>query len=329
MREARPREERGFALLAVLLVVALLGMVGAEFAYSMRLEASAARAWRDGIAATHLAEAAVEQAIREIVAAAAAPVVVGMDEAGVLTFYTRERTARPRLSREKVPLGAGHFTYRITDEAARLNVNTAPPDRLDRLLQQLGLDKSERGVIVDSVTDWRDPNEEHRVNGAESDDYYLKLPVPYRSRNANLESVTELLQIRGVTPALFRGSEGKPGLAEFVSAKGRGQVNINTASEQVLRAHGLSDAEVSLIVQARRDEPYFQMPGQFGGRGFTVNTETFRIEAEGLVDDRVQARVTAIVQRRAAGATGGGGATGAGGATGGAAVAYLEWWAGR
>ncbi|MGH7388658.1 MAG: general secretion pathway protein GspK [Candidatus Rokuibacteriota bacterium] len=312
---ARRQDERGFALLAVLLVVALLGMVGAEFAYSMRLEASAARAWRDGIAATHLAEAAVEQAIREIVADAQ---FVGVDEAGVMTFYTRERTARPRLSREKVPLGMGHFTYRITDEEARLNLNTTPPERLDRLLQQLGLDKSERDVIVNSLLDWRDPNEEHRLSGAESDDYYLKLPVPYRSRNANLESVSELLQIRGVTPTLFRGSDGKPGLADFVSVKTRGQVNINTASEPVLRAHGLSDAEVSLILQTRSDEPFFTPPSQFGGRGFVVNTQTFRIEAEGLVGDRVQARITAVVQRRADPA-----------ATGGAGVAYLEWWAGR
>jgi general secretion pathway protein K len=310
----RPRDERGFALLAVLLVLALLGVVGAEFSYSMRLEASAVRAWRDGIAATHLAEAGIEQAVREIVADSQ---YVGTDEAGVLTFYTRERLARPRLAREKVALGAGQYSYRISDEESRVNLNAATPDRVDRLLQQFGIDKRERDVIVDSLMDWRDPNEEHRLNGAESEDYYLKLPVPYRSRNANLDSVTELLQIRGVTPALFHGAEGKPGLVEFVSVKSRGQVNINTAPEQVLRAYALSDAEVSFILQTRRDEPFFTPPSQFGGRGFVVNTQTFRIEAEGLVDGRVQARVTAIVQRRADAATGGAG------------VAVLEWWAGR
>lgn len=313
MTARRPREERGFALLAVLLVLALLGVVGAEFAYSMRLEASAVRAWRDGIAATHLAEAAIEQAVREIVADSQ---YVGLDEAGVFTFYTRERTARPRLVRDKVALGSGHFSYRISDEEARLNLNAASPDRLDRLLQQFGLDKRARDEIVDSLMDWRDANDEHRLHGAESDDYYLKLPVPYRARNANLDSVSELLQIRGVTAALFRGAEDAPGLVDFVTVKSRGQVNINTAPEQVLRAQGLSDAEISFILQSRQAEPFFAPPSQFGGRGFVVNTQTFRIEAEGLVEDRVQARVTAIVQRRADG----------GGGTG---VAYLEWWSGR
>jgi len=47
--------QRGFALVAVLLVLALLGVVGAEFAYSMRLEASAVRAWKEGVAGMHLA----------------------------------------------------------------------------------------------------------------------------------------------------------------------------------------------------------------------------------------------------------------------------------
>ncbi len=309
----RARGERGFALLAVLLVMALLGVIGAEFAYSMRLEASAVRSWRDGIVATHLAEAGVEQAIREIVADSQ---FVGLDAAGIMTFYTRDRTARPQLQRQEVAFGPGQFSYRITDEEARLNINTAPPDRLDRLLQQLGLEKTDRDVIVDSVADWRDPNEEHRLNGAESEDYYLKLPVPYRSRNANLDSTAELLQIRGVTPALFRGADDKPGLSDLVTVKTGGTVNINTASETILRAYGLSDAEIIQIVQTRRETPYFVAPSQFGGRGFSISTQTFRIEAEGLIEGRVQARITAVVRRADAAATG-------------TAVTFLEWSAGR
>ena len=50
--------EGGFALIAVLLVLAMPGVVGAEFAYSMRLEATSVRAYKDGVIGTHLAEAA-------------------------------------------------------------------------------------------------------------------------------------------------------------------------------------------------------------------------------------------------------------------------------
>src|SRR6185503_10814304 len=60
-------DERGFALLAVLLVLGILGVLGAEFAYSMRLEASAVRGYKDGIIAGYLAEAGVAQAAKEII----------------------------------------------------------------------------------------------------------------------------------------------------------------------------------------------------------------------------------------------------------------------
>ena len=50
------RAERGFALIVVLLVMAIVGVISAEFSYSMRLEATAVRAYKDGILARHLAD---------------------------------------------------------------------------------------------------------------------------------------------------------------------------------------------------------------------------------------------------------------------------------
>jgi general secretion pathway protein K len=296
-RAARPalRDEQGFALLLVLLVLALVAVVSVEFAYSMRLEAAAVRAYKSGIIGNHLAETALEQAIREIVADA--PFVVE-EEDGLLTFYTADRRPLPRLRREKAELGGGQYSYRITDEEARLNVNSSPPDRIDRLLQALGLDKEVRDTIVDSIQDWRDPNEEHRLNGAESEDYYLKLPVPYRAHNANLESITELLQIKGVTPAIYNGTKDHPGLAALVTVRGSGTVNMNTAGADALRALGLSTAEITEIVQSRRNNGPYPNPGRFGGRNLSWVTKTFRVEAEGIVDDRVAVRLTAIVQKR-------------------------------
>jgi len=289
------RNERGFALVVVLLVLALVAVAGGEFAYSMRLEAAAVRAYKAGIIGNHLAEAALAQAVREIVSDAAYAVE---ETDGLLTFCTAARVPLPRLKREKVELTGGQFSYRITDEEARINVNTSPPDRIDRLLQTLGLEKDVRDTISDSLQDWRDPNDEYRVRGAESEDYYLKLPVPYRARNANLESVTELLQIKGVTPAIYNGTKDAPGLAALVTVRSPGQVNINTAPVQVLSALGLSTAEISEILQSRRITPYNVVPGKFAARNMSVATKTFRIEAEAIVDDRVVAKLTAIVQKK-------------------------------
>ena len=288
--------DRGFALIAVLLVLAMIGVLGAEFAYSMRLEATSVRSYKDTLTGAHLAEAGIEQAIREI---AGDVMYAVLAEDGNLTFYNRTNLELKRLPRTNVPLGAGQFSYRITDEEARLNLNTSPPDRVERLLEALGLEKSVRDTINDSLQDWRDTNEEHRLNGAESEDYYLKLPLPYRSKNANLDSITELLQIKGITPAIYYGSPGKPGLAAYVTVKSPGQVNLNSTSCTVLRSLGFGDAECSAVEQTRRAGAYVSVPGQFGGRGLSLTTRTFRIEADGIIDGQVRAQLTAIVQRQA------------------------------
>lgn len=287
--------ERGFALLAVMLVLALLGVVVTEFAYSMRLEATMARSFTESVIGLHLAEAALEQAIREILTGA--PLVALPREEPLLTFFRSPTQPLPRLPRSEVRLGPGQFAYRITDEEARLNLNTAPPDRVDRLLASLGLDKQARDTINDSLQDWKDPNEEHRLNGAESEDTYLKHPVPYRARNGPLEDVAELLQIKGVTRALYFGSADEPGLVELVTVNGTGQVNINTAPEPVLKALGLSEADVSEIVQSRSIAPYATVPPRFTGRGFAATSRTFRVEAAGWVGGTVRVRGLAIVQK--------------------------------
>jgi general secretion pathway protein K len=290
--------ERGFVLLAVLLVLSLLAVVVTELAFSARLEASMVRSYRDGVLARHLAEAAVQQAIREIATPAQ---VAALDETGQLVFYRvlpgqTTPTRLPALPRARVPLGAGEFSYRLADESARLELNTPAPNRFARLLDALQVDPSERDIIVDSLQDWRDADELPRLHGAESE-FYLGLPVPYRARNANLQDVAELLQIRGVTPELFWGAGDRPGLGDLVTAAAASAVNLNTASPLVLKALGLSDAEIADVVQTRARAPYPSVPGRFASRGLAVGSSVFRIEAEGRVAGVVRSRVVAIVQR--------------------------------
>ena len=302
------RDQRGFALLAVSLVLAVLGVVVTEFAFAMRLETSMVRAYKEGILARNLAEAGVQQAIREILTENTT--VHGIDEDGQVVFC---RTAQagatpqrlPALVRSRVALGQGDFSYRITDEEGRVNINGGP-QRVSRLLQALGLDRSVRDQIVDGIEDWRDANDTHRANGAESEDTYAKLPLPYRARNGNFQDAAELLQVKGVTPELYEGTAAQPGLADLVTVRGAGRININTAPRPVLEAAGLSTAEINDIMQGRASNPCGTL-GRFGGRGqLGTGSQTFRIESEGWLGGRPKARVLAIVQKtgsRAAGTT--------------------------
>ena len=165
------------------------------------------------------------------------------------------------------------------------------------------LDRDRRGQDRARLDRRRDrglagPNDTTRTNGAESDDY-LKLPVPYRARNGNFQDTDELLQVKGITPEMYFGHEDKPALADALTARSRGTVNINTAPAPVLSALGLSDAEISNIVQERTNNPYPTVPGRFSGRRTTVGSTTFRIDAEGIVGGEPKARIVAIVQKSA------------------------------
>jgi general secretion pathway protein K len=272
---AGPGRDRGIALIVVLLVLALLLTVVADFAQTVRLEAVTTINFRTGLGETWLAEAGYQRAVAEILPEA---ISHELDGEGRLVFR-RERLGTPAVpERLDVPLGAARFSYRITDETARINLNRAAPSLLDRLLTELRVEKTERDAIGDAIQDWRDPNEEHRLNGAESD-YYQSLAVPYRSKNGDFDAVEELLQIRGVTPELLRGTAERPGLAASLTVAGTGTVNVNTADRPVLRALGLAEAEVELLVARRPYVDLSSLPPNLRRGSQRTRSDAFRIEA--------------------------------------------------
>ena len=291
------RNERGLALVIVLLVLSLLLAIAGEFALAMRLEGTTTLNFRAAVAAGYLAEAAYQRALAELAPDAIAQ---HLDETGLRVFRRSRNETVKAPDRRDIALGPGRFSYEITDEDARLNLNRMSPEQLHRLLTELGAERDARDVIVDSTQDWRDANEEHRLNGAESD-YYLSLPVPYRSKNADFDSVEELLQVRGVTPQFFYGTAEKPGLVAYLTVAGSGAININTASDLVLRTLGYVQAQVDLLKQAR---PYLDVnpnslpPGVPRIGGLTFRSTSFRIEATGEVPGQARRTLRAIVRRQ-------------------------------
>ena len=129
--------------------------------------------------------------------------------------------------------------------------------------------------------------------GPLSAEFAFSMRLEASAARAYKESVAELLQIRGVTPRLFYGAEGTPGLIDLVTVKTPGVVNINTAGPAVLRTMGLADAEISEILQSRRYGPYTDVD-RFSGRGLVATTQTFRVEAEAFLDEQPRARLTAV-----------------------------------
>jgi general secretion pathway protein K len=286
--------ERGLALVAVLVTLALLLAVAGELAQAMRIEGRATAGFRHAAVTAQLAEAGYHRAVAELL-----PDVLAheLDPEGRLAMRRTRLGTVEAPARSGLTLGRGQLGYRITDESARLNVNRATPDVLRRLLVGLGVERANQDVIVDSLLDWRDSNEEHRLNGAESE-HYLALPLPYRSKNANLDDVAELAQVRGVTADLLHGRAGSPGLLDVLTVAGAGAINVNTVSAPVLAALGFATAEIQVLAGGR---PYLDaaaVPGPLRRGAQQTRTDTFRIEAWGETGGRRGRTLVAVVQRR-------------------------------
>jgi type II secretory pathway component PulK len=106
----------------------------------------------------------------------------------------------------------GKMRFGITDEASKLNLNTATEEQLLRLLQPVVLAMGhEPGVeleLVYAILDWRDADDEpgSEEKPAESA-YYRTLDPPYRAKNAPFESVEELLMVRGFNGRVLYGED--------------------------------------------------------------------------------------------------------------------------
>jgi len=89
--------------------------------------------------------------------------------------------------------------YGLTDEAGKLNLNVASEDQLKRL----------PGVTAEmaaALLDWREKGDKPREGGAK-DEYYMSLEQPYRCKQAPLDTVEELLLVKGFTAKELFGED--------------------------------------------------------------------------------------------------------------------------
>jgi general secretion pathway protein K len=203
--------QRGIALIMVLFVLVLLAVIVMEFCFTMRMEANVTRNFKEGEEAYFCAQAGINKAIIELVKAMT---VVKKAETSQSTLVEGEAVEeeeewRPRDEPYQFSLGERVCEILIRDEGGKININTADDTLLRRLVEEgCGIKGSERDTIVDSILDWRDPDHNHRLNGAE-DDYYKSLPEPYEARDGNFVVTEELLLVRGVTDEIFYGTGEK------------------------------------------------------------------------------------------------------------------------
>jgi general secretion pathway protein K len=174
-------DETGYALVAAvaaILVFSLLALAGVS---AMRA------AVITGAAEVDTAEAA---------AAADAGIALGIHH-----LLTTDATARWSIDGRPRRIGfeRAQITIRVEDERGKIPINLIEDAEITTLLEAVGLDGPRLRIARDSFLDWRDDDEEPRLDGAENAYYRLQR---IRPRNGALLAIGELGRIRGFSPAL-------------------------------------------------------------------------------------------------------------------------------
>ena len=203
IRQFGSENERGAALLTVLLLVAVIAILAAHGI--------------DRLAgATKLASNARElsQAKAYLIAAES----IGMESAKQIVSASPGRTSNVggwNGREQKVPVPGGIISATLADGGNCFNINSlvtqqeavlsARPEGLAqfaRLMVMQGVLDGDSADIAESVADWIDSDSVASPRGAE-DQYYLQQENPYRTANALIVDVSELRTIKGMTDEIF------------------------------------------------------------------------------------------------------------------------------
>lgn len=258
---------RGSALIFVLIVVSSMTILALGLARRCRIESKLAHSSAYKTKTYHLALAGLQ---------GCKAVLTIEDELKPARAAFLCRSAPVSLDSEllaglKASLGADAvLAYWIRDELGYLSVNAFDPKGLEEF-------PAVSPEQIAGILDWTDPDNDTSSDGGEQD-YYERLESPLLCKNAPIQSLRELLFIKGITRGDYLGWLGKqhltpseaglgekiadghvdidnPGLVNLFSVQGDGRVNINTVSSMILSTFPGIDRNAAELVLRYRAGP--------------------------------------------------------------------------
>ena len=317
MRAKRTKaKQKGFVVVLVLSMVGLLAVLLLGFNYKSRANLLAVGDFQELQQALNCARAGLNVAVAAI----------GNTE----DILTNRKLANLFSEQTSFPIGGGNCSITVTDEAGKLNVNLltnqdgklnrAGIDQLLRLIDLLNRQPAEGGGVshigyglVPAIIDWMDTDDEvvclafvkSENLGAESD-YYAGLEPPYRCRNRPLGTIEELLLLKGITPEVFNR------IRDYVTVKGDGKVNINSAPKIVIESlsQELNPALAQIIIDRRKIKPFDSIiqlqdvPGMTDGLYYSIKDmitvsptdHYYLVTSRGNVD-RISSTISAVLRK--------------------------------
>ncbi len=196
---------------------------------------------------------------------------------------------------EPTAIDGGQIAATISDCQSRFNVNNllAPGNvgkasltRLRRMFTILDVPQE----LVDRLLDWLDADDNIHYPGGAEDSYYTGIVPAYRSANNAIADISELRLIYGFTDEIYQALE------PYLSALPVGvSINVNTASEIVLRSLGnITPQDAEAIISSREEQPFtdidafLQHPALAGREvtadGLSVSSQYFAAESRVQID---------------------------------------------
>jgi len=252
---AKPVQQRGSVLLIVMWTAVLLTILVTAMASKVRL--SARTAFNNQLAADDYTQmmSALHSAEMEILLERMSPPIdapIETDSEGEILDRSLRFDGRPLRLSYPTP---DDMVVRIINHSGMINLNRIPRASMQLLIEKRlqditgeEADPEEVQNLLAAWTDWTDLNDLEGINGAERD-YYEALDPPYLPRNnPELDSVNELLHVRGFAE-LFEGVDLESAFTIYGNNR---QLNINVATREALSLlPGLTPALIDDLLAVR------------------------------------------------------------------------------
>jgi type II secretory pathway component PulK len=239
-----PTPRRGIVLLSVLVVVVLLTLAAYQYSELMMAEYKAAYSYTQGLQAKALAESGVAYVAANLSDANAFSSVLNNNPFDNPSVFQNVAVGEPKNGRQgrfsvislRSPdddtFQSSPYAFGCVDEGGKININ-------DLLLydstgnvgyQMLMALPNMTDDIANSILDWISAGDTPRSNGAKSE-YYSALNPPYQCKNGPINSLDELLLVKGVTVQLLFGNDrNRNGVLDPEEDDGSGQVDLGWAA---------------------------------------------------------------------------------------------------
>jgi type II secretory pathway component PulK len=215
-------DRKGAVLLVVLVVIVMLSLAAYQYSGWMASEYKASQMALKQAQARALAESGIHYAT----ALLSNPTAVSSNLNGnVYNSTAFQEQGSPESGRGRFSLvapidpsdpnyssGGTSYRYGVIDECGKINLNALLSlDRSGNIAKQILMSlpnptNADLDSLSDCILDWLDADEDPRTNGAEST-YYSSLNPPYACKNGPLDSLEELLLVKGMTPQILFGND--------------------------------------------------------------------------------------------------------------------------